>query len=129
MGHIDAVVTDLRHLRQQLAEPPLQVLSPGQRAVERLALQPLDHLRGRARAHVGVDQDLFEPLPGLVVERAAERRAQLAAERLARLGKVLAQAAEEPALLLLGLGRLGRRSGAVGGDEHVLPGLGHGGRL
>ena len=94
----------LRDLGQQLAQAALEVLPAGERALQRLVLEALDHLRGRAGADVGVDQDLLEPFPGLVVERAAERRAQLAAERLARLREVLAQAAEEAALLLLGLG-------------------------
>ena len=107
MGHVDAVVSDGRDLRQQLAQAALEVLPTGERALEGFALEALDDLRGRASADVGVDQDLLEPLPGLVVKRAAEGRTQLATKRLARLREVLTQAPEEAAPLLLGL-RIGR---------------------
>ena len=48
-----------------------------------------------SRAHVGVDQRLLEPLPGLVVERPEDGRLQLRPERLPRLRHVLAQPPEE----------------------------------
>ena len=71
MRHVDAVVADARQLGEQLPQPPLEVVPAADRALLRLPLEPLDHLRGRAGADVGVDQDLLEPLPGLVVERPA----------------------------------------------------------
>ena len=94
-----------------------------------LALQALDHLRGRARADVGVDQRLLEVLPRLGVELVEQRRGDLGGDRLAGLGHVVAQAAEEAAALLLasGLGIV-RGGGLRVGDEQVLPVAGHGDR-
>ena len=110
------------------AEPAGQRLAADERAVLGLALEPLDHLGGRAGADVGVDQRLLEPLPGLLVEVALEqRRLHLGRERLAGLAHRAAQAAEEAAPPLGGAGVggvLGER-GAVG-DEEVVPVAGHG---
>jgi hypothetical protein len=62
---------------------------------------------------------------GLVVERLEDRRLQLRADRLARLGHVVAQAREEAAPL--GLGRLGARGlgRVLAGLEELMPGAGH----
>src|SRR5207248_510249 len=90
---------------------------------------PLDDPGGGRRAHVGVDQRLLEPLPGLVVERLEHARLQLGAERLAALRHVLAQAVEEAAPALgFGLAPVRLWDRCVG-DEQLAPGLGHGGRI
>ena len=128
MRDIDVVVARARQLGERLLEPSRQLLAPFEVSFLRLALEALHHLRGRARAHVGVDQRLLEALPGLIVERARESRPQLARKRLTALREIRAKASEEPLALGLGLGPwLGPR--AVSSLEHLLPGLGHGGRL
>ena len=76
----------------------------------RLVLEPLDDLRRRAGADVGVDQRLLQALPGLLVESLEQRGLDLGGQRLPGLGHVLAQAAEEAAALALGL--LGRLASA-----------------
>jgi hypothetical protein len=94
-----------------------------------LLLELGDDLRGGRRADVGHDQRLLQALPGLVVDVALEqRRLDLGRERHARLGHVVAQAAEEAPLGLRGLGLLGDRDGAgrgLAGDEQILPVPGH----
>ena len=112
---------------QQLTQPLRQRLAALDGAGLGLLLELADDLGRRARADVGHDQRLLEALPRLLVERALEqRRLDLGAERLARLGEVLAQAAEEPAPLCLGLGVVGGPArSAVAGEEEVGPVAGH----
>ncbi len=82
--------------RSLSASPPSSSPAAG------LALERLHDRRGRARADVGHDQRLLEAFPGVLVEHAEQRRLDLAAERLARLGHALAQAPEEAAALAPG---------------------------
>ena len=128
MAEVDRVVAGAGELGEQLGEPRGERLAADEVALLGLLLELRDDLRGRARAHVGVDQRLLQPLPGLLVEVALEqRRLHLGAERLARLAHVLAHAPEEaaPALLALGLG-LGGGQRRLAGDEEVVPVARHG---
>ena len=67
-------------------------------------LEAPDQLGGRAHADVGVDQRLLEPLPRRVVLGIEGRDDDLLGERTPRLAERFAQAAEETAALLVGLG-------------------------
>ena len=98
-------------------QPRGERLAALDRAALGLLLELRDDLRRRRRADVGHDQRLLQALPGLVVERLEQRRLDLgAAAPDARLGQVLAQAAEEPAALL-GLGA--RRAAATAAPSAV----------
>src|SRR5437764_11161999 len=127
---VDRVPTRLGRVRQQFDQALRQLRAAGEPARARLALELLDDLRGRARTHVGVDQRLFEPLPGLVVELLEKRGLHLGGERLARFTQVLAQAPEPAAsplafsLLLASVARRALRSAPVD-DEKVAPLPGH----
>ena len=126
-AQVDVVVAGLGEVGEELRQPLGQRLAAGDLALLGLPLEPLDDLRGRARADVGVDQRLLQALPGLLVEVALEQRGlDLGLQRLARLAHVLAHAAEEAAALLLALGLLDRRGRAVARDEEVVPVSGHG---
>ena len=126
---VDLVVAGAGELGEQLREAVGQRLAADQVALLGLAFELLDDLGGRRGADVGVDQRLLEALPGVLVEVALEERGlDLGGERLARLAHVLAQAAEEPALLLFAFGLVGRgRRRAVVEQEEVVPVSGHGG--
>ena len=97
---VDPVVAGPGDPGQQLDEPVLQRLAAFQPAGGRLLLELHHHLGGRGRADVGHDQRLLQALPRLVVQRVEQRRLDLAGQRLARLGHVLAQPAKEPTALL-----------------------------
>ena len=77
--------------RSLSASPPESSPAP------RLGLERAHDRRGRARADVGEDQRFLQPLPGACVERAEQRRLDLAAKGLAGLRQVFAQAPEQPA--------------------------------
>ena len=112
---------------EQLGQPRGERLAAGQAALLRLALEPLDHLGGRAGADVGEDQRLLEALPRLLVELALEqRRLDLGRQRLARLAHVLAQPPEEAAALLLAALRLGGLRDWTIGQEEFMPITSHG---
>ena len=67
-------------------------------------LEAPDQLRRRAHADVRVDQRLFQPLPRRIVLRIEGGDDDLLGERTPRLPERFAQAAEETAALLVGLG-------------------------
>src|SRR3954453_14577331 len=121
---VDPALAGTGDVGEQLLQAAGQRLAALHRAGLGLHLELRDDVGGRPRADVGHDQRFLEALPRRLVERALEeRRLDLGAERLARLGEVLAQAAEEAeALLGLRLGGGSRRAGAgaVAGDEDVV---------
>ena len=129
VAQVDRVLARAGDARQQLGQAAGQRLAALDVAGLGLLLELRDDLRGRLGADVGHDQRLLQALPRLLVDVALEqRRLDLGLERDARLGHVLAQAAEEAAALalLLGLGRGGlRRARAVRGDEELVPVAGH----
>ena len=74
-----------------------------------LGLERLDDLHRRGHAHVGRDQQLLETLPDALVVGIEGELVEPLRERTARAAQVLAQAREEAAAALLGLGgTLGR---------------------
>ena len=84
-------------------------------------LEPPYELRRRRHADVAGDQRLFEPLPGRRVAGVEGRRGKLLREGAPAAPERVAQAREEAAALLLGVG-----GGAVV-TEQLSPGSGHGG--
>ena len=122
MADVDRVVARAGQLGEQLRQAAGERLAADEVAFLRLALERLDNLGGGARADVGVDQRLLEPLPGRLVEVALEqRRLDLGGERLARLAHRVAQAAEETASAIrrAGVGRVFDGVAAVGEEELV----------
>ena len=75
----------------------------GQIAGHTPRLQPPDELGGGRNSHVGGDQRLLEPLPGLLVARVEGGFGDLVGERPPALAQRVAQAPEEAFPLLLGL--------------------------
>ena len=110
-GAVDADDEDHRRLvrdveRRRLTEERGDLLRERARELAQVLprLEAPDQLRGRAHADVRVDQRLLEPLPRRVVLGIERRDDDLLGERTARLAERLAQAAEETAALLVGLG-------------------------
>ena len=77
-AQVDVVIPGPRDVRQQLGQPLRERLAPADLAAGGLALQLLHHLRGRARADVGVDQRLLQTLPCFVAQVLEQRRLDLA---------------------------------------------------
>src|SRR5439155_1337378 len=78
-------------------------------------LEPADQLRGRAHAHVRVDERFLEPLPRRVVGGVERGDLQLLGQGAPRLAERVSQAAEEAAL------RLGRLVGRVAVAQELSP--------
>ena len=122
---VDPVIAGVRDPGEQLGQALGQGLTPRDPAVGGLLLElPHDFRRGRG-AHVGVDQGLLEPLPGLVAQVLEQGRLDLGGERLAGLTQVLAKPAEHAAPPLLGLRRRfvirARPPGPAVDDKKVSP--------
>ena len=123
---IDSILAGPRDPGQEGGQSLRQRLAAREIASGGLALELRHHLRRRPRAHVGIDQRLFQPFPGLVAEVLEQRRLDFAAQRLPGLAQALAQPAE-PAGSSLCRGPGGSRGGCrrrhrcAIDDEQVLP--------
>ncbi len=100
-GEVDAPLPHRRQLGDDLDQPLLhRGAVGGHLSGVDVALEPLDHLGRGRRADVGEDEQLLEPLPGLLVDAIEEAGRDLLRQRLAATREALAQAAEHPAALL-----------------------------
>ena len=109
---------------RRLAEERRHLLRERRREVGELAarLEPAHELGRGAHADVGREQRLLEPLPRLVVVRVERRDRDLLGERAAAARERVAQPAEEPGALDLGLVR------PLGVAEKLCPAACHGGQ-
>jgi hypothetical protein len=91
---VDRVLSGLGDPGEQLDQPIGQLLTARELVLGGLLLELGDDLGRRRGAHVGVDERLLQPLPGLLGEILEQSRLDLGLERLTGLAQTLAQTAE-----------------------------------